>query len=244
MAHVPCGVSLNLAFEPSTELKLGSIYTRGSRLDMDTNSVDPVQTPLNDLIDLVRQTALKEIAVDKFSGSPEGDDDGEIQIWSINLVYGELRAESVAHLLSIGLRAVLPDKREQARNAGAGTLMPRFLDLGSGEGIPCLTAAMRFANRLARICGIELLPRLHRVAKKHHALLYELLKEGGPLSHAALAPGDNLEDSRNALARVELICGSFLAEPSPPGNGTANLDDLTCYNWPSCFDIVLCNGTW
>lgn len=221
-------------------------------------------SPLNAIFDLVRQAAVAAAPPKTASASGEGDDGGELQIWSINLVYGELQPVSVAQLLEAALAALLPDKRRGATPRAT----PALIDLGSGEGVPCLTAAIRFGDRVGRICGIELIPRLHRAALAHLTAMQTLLASGSPAVEAAIAPGDGLDAAFRAVARIELLCDSFLASIPPAASGTACLSaagsgsdsdatgpgaaaaaaapaaDNPPSEWPTLFDIVFCNGTW
>lgn len=174
-----------------------------------------VETPLSLLLDQVRRSAVVEAPPPR--PSADGDDAGEMEIWSINLVYGELQPDAVSQLFEKALAALIPDRRRGANPRP----LPSFLDLGSGEGVPCLTAALCFNRQFGRICGIELLPRLHRVALGHRKALLKLLNDGTGIVDSIVPDADRMQAALDSIARVELICGSFLAEPAavsgPPG---------------------------
>jgi len=77
------------------------------------------------------------------------------------LVYGELDVRSVARIL-------------EAADTVAGD---RFLDIGSGDGIPTLAAALLFPREL-RVCrGIEVVPALAERAMDHAERLRTRLQE-------------------------------------------------------------------
>jgi hypothetical protein len=180
---------------------------------------------LASLFDVVRRTAGSTARVAVADAASSNSDGGDFEIWSVNLVYGELTPDAVARLLEEGLSHIAPDKR--LRGAEPRPL-PSFIDLGSGEGVPCLVAALRFGDKLHRICGIELLPRLHRVALSHQSAMLGMLPESGDAgAHAT---------TRSAVAAVQFVRGSFLE------NDDAD-SDAVCREWHSQFDVVLCNGT-
>lgn len=192
----------------------------------------PAEPSFNALFDRVREEAAVPAPVpaaappSAAAPAPDctGDDGGEVEVWSINLVYGELLPDAVSQLLDSALAALLPDRRRSALPRAA----PAFIDLGSGEGIPCLVAATRFGSRLGRICGIEFIPRLHRAAERHRALVQRLLEHADPAIASAVAPGDGMEAALGAVTRIELICDSFLADPAPlaTGSGSASSASL------------------
>lgn len=88
------------------------------------------------------------------------EDKNAFQCWSMNFVYGELLPRSVVDLLSFA-------------HAHCQTATPlnqrRFMDLGSGEGIPTIVAATHCG--FYKSYGIELLPKLHRKAVKYLRIL-------------------------------------------------------------------------
>ena len=137
-------------------------------------------SPLDTLISDVRKGV---------ASLPQPDGDGEMEIWSINLVYGELLGHSVEILLGHALRACTT----AAGIRGSGLT---FVDLGSGEGWPSIVAALTQPAAWARIDGVELVPRLHRVATSH-------------LSAVAAQPHG--EPVAAALGLVRYFCDDMLA---------------------------------
>jgi hypothetical protein len=87
---------------------------------------------------------------------PLTDDEASAEGWSLHTVYGELCPRSVAALLSIAVSACTSSTTNKSNLT--------FVDLGSGEGIPALLARSLFPTNFALARGVELLPRVHRVA--------------------------------------------------------------------------------
>lgn len=156
------------------------------------------------------------------------------------LVYGELDVRSVATLLeAVGVRE--------------GDV---FVDIGSGAGLPTLTAALLYPLAL-RVCrGIEIVPHHVERARQHARRLHELLtRDGGPAVapvafvqgdiHAADgAPREALVDCTLALCfattwshgadRRELPrLSAALAETMPPGARVVVIDGrlLPAHGW-------------
>jgi len=154
-------------------------------------------------------------------------------IWSVDLVYGELQPHSVAALLDVALPLVetartrskappSPDAPTTAptppteEQAGPAPLLA-FLDLGSGEGVPCIVAAASHPHAWRRLLGVELVPRLATLAGAHLA------------AAVAAAPTPAAAD---ALRRVAFTTGDMLAPP-PEDDWFASADvvfaNATCY---------------
>ena len=131
------------------------------------------------------------------------DDAAEHTIWDMSLVYGELTPHGFLSLLSSALL--------HCRSRAVGALT--FLDLGSGEGAPTLLAAAAYPAHWCALRGIELVPRLHRLALRHLAELS---------SDPAMA------DAQAAFSRISFECDDMLRTDS---------------TWPSEADVVFINGT-
>ena len=103
------------------------------------------------------------------------------------LVYGELDVRSVARIL-------------EAAKVEEGD---RFLDIGSGEGLPVMAAALLYPDRF-RICrGIEVVPALAARAEEHLRRL-EKKVAAGPLEAAPieLLQGDVYQATRGPRSAV------------------------------------------
>lgn len=142
------------------------------------------------------------------------DDGGELMIWSVNLVYGELLAHSVVALIGLALGAVQTVRVVQSGSPPADGGACTFVDLGSGEGLPPCAAAAAYPRAWRALMGIELVPRLHRLALAHRAALLEDVAGRG--------------DVAAALDRVSFVCDDMLA----PG-----------ITWPDEADVAFLNGT-
>ena len=168
-----------------------------------------------------RVKAAGNVAVPQIKGAPKDDDDlndnGEMMVWSCNLVYGELLTHSVVKLVDLALSAV-----DTARLQKSDTSQPRtsqratFIDLGSGEGAPVCIAAAAFPRAWSRLTGIELVPRLHRLAEAHHAGLMEDAAVAGHI------------DVIKVLERANFECDDMLKKG---------------VSWPGETDVVFLNGT-
>jgi hypothetical protein len=181
----------------------------------------PSDFPIADALAAVRQrvkAAGPPPPAPKPAGSAAGPDDdlnddgGELMIWSVNLVYGELLAHSVVTLVGLALGAVQTARAAAADGGGACT----FVDLGSGEGLPPCAAAAAYPHAWRALTGIELVPRLHRLALAHRAALLEDAAAAGRADVTA------------ALDRVSFVCDDMLA----PG-----------ITWPAEADVAFLNGT-
>lgn len=171
------------------------------------------------------------------AGAADADDEsdsGELMIWSINLVYGELLVPSVVALVGEALRAVRTARLEADAAAGAASSWrAAFVDLGSGEGAPALAAAAAYPRAWRSLLGIELVPRLHRLACAHRdglaarAAARAVARTAGGGAGAAAAD-DDAADVAAALARVRFVCDDMLR----PG-----------LSWPADADVVFVNGT-
>lgn len=151
---------------------------------------------------------------------PPVKEEEELQVWSIALVYGELAPATVARVLRIALDLC----------TAAGT-QRRFVDLGSGEGVPCVVAAALFPE-VTSVHGIELVPRLHRKAAAHvaaaHAVLAALARSDAPGADAerAAAGFASRDAAAAAAARMGVVgdsgeggvapCGEDGGSSSPP----------------------------
>lgn len=124
------------------------------------------------------------------------------------LVYGELDVKTVATVLS-------------AAGVCSGD---RFVDIGSGEGLPTLAAALLYPTRLAVSRGVEIVPRLVERSHHHHARLREWL------SH----------HPDHACAPVELLVGDVFAAPETPVAVDAVLGESTL---ALCFATTWADGT-
>lgn len=148
----------------------------------------------------------------------------ECEGWSIATVYGELVPHSVASLLALAL-----DGCTSAPAHGA-----LFVDLGSGEGVPCLVARTLFTARIARARGVELLPRVHRVAVRLREATRLTVREYAVAEDAAewaLCAADAWKLAEpGAEGGIELLCDDFL-----DGSAAAT-------SWPEA-DVVFFNGT-
>ena len=127
--------------------------------------------------------------------------DSSFAIWSPSLTYGELLPCSLASALARGVELLPPPLR-----GGGGA---RFLDLGSGEGVPCVLAAALFPV-FAAVRGVELLPRLHAAAERHRACAAAALLPGGPAAaervrRVELRCADMMEGLEAALAGADVV---------------------------------------
>lgn len=120
-------------------------------------------------------------------------DDGELDIWSVNLVYGELLVPSVVDLVGAALS-------HYCGSGSATNCELVFVDLGSGEGAPPLAAAASFPLAWKALKGIELVPRLHRLALAHRS---GMIDETGRLGRADIVA---------ALGRVSFECDDMLKD--------------------------------
>lgn len=183
------------------------------------------------------------------------------ECFSLHLVYGELTPEGFRGVLGAALRhfvayhtkkpadsIALDDPYLTGRRASKGLT---FVDLGSGEGVPPIVAALTgvfgppegsaspATASLEAACGsvgIELVPRLHKRALDNlTAAKAQLTAEGDATSAAT-------------LQHVHLICGDFIEGcPSSPRSAAASSvaaseADPTRYDWRGA-DIVFLNGT-
>jgi hypothetical protein len=118
-------------------------------------------------IDSVRASAAS--GEDGVSFQKEVATEKENEGWSMNLVYGEMRPAAVAALLEGGL-SLCTRSQGGAKGAGAGAGAPAgspssspsptaptrsryIVDLGSGEGVPCLVSALWLASRQEAVAG-------------------------------------------------------------------------------------------
>lgn len=113
------------------------------------------------------------------------------------LVYGELDVRSVARVL-------------EAANVEVGD---RFLDIGSGDGVPTLAAAQLFARELEICRGIEVVPALAARATEHAERLRAWLRANPSVAAApiALSEGDIYadDDAIRALLRETSLALCF-----------------------------------
>ena len=131
-------------------------------------------------------------------------EDAPYQTWSLSLVYGELEPASVVHVL----------QQAVAHCRVSGPLS--FADVGSGEGFPCLLAAS-FFPRFERVCGVELVPRLHRTAQRHVSLAADVLGQGELFSGCASASAGAALSESDASGTADAATSSGAAAiPSPP----------------------------
>ena len=189
------------------------------------------------------------------------DDEKAAEGWSLHTVYGELCPRSVAALFSIALSSCT-----SGSSSSHGGLT--FVDLGSGEGVPALVARGLFSDRFGLARGVELLPRVHRVACALAAAAREALKEEA--AKEEVAETDNA-DTTYASNTVNLFSRNLRAwtcdGAAPPptvdewreatvagaardtGAGLQLLcDDFLdgspeAAGWPKSADIVFFNGT-
>ncbi len=147
------------------------------------------------------------------------------QMWDIGLVYGELQPRGMLAML----RAVLPlcpllaPSADESGGAGAASASS-FWDLGSGEGVPCLLAAL-CTGVFQSVVGVELLPKLDWLARRHLMSAQALLGGGASPPLSSWASEGDAAALAARLAVVDLQCGDFLVA-----------------DW-SAAAIVFCNGT-
>ena len=164
--------------------------------DANAYAVDDV----DDVVKMIRESVAKDIAA-----KPKASGDSEMEIWSINLVYGELKPHALVSLL----RQALDACGTVAAKSG-GPLA--YIDLGSGEGFPSIVAALAFPQTpWSRIDGIELIPRLHRLAEAH--------RDAAIARHLASADGAL---QLLALSKVRYYCGDMLAQQQLEDDSTAS----------------------
>jgi SAM-dependent methyltransferase len=138
--------------------------------------------------------------------------------WAASLTYGELIPAEAAAAVRRGLSLL-------SRTPPGGAA---FVDLGSGEGWPCLIAAALFPAAFRDVRGVELVPQLVAAAERHRALAAAALPAG---SAAAASVGgvkfecaDLLEGLEGTLASADLVF--FL--------GTCFEDDVLAPLWRAC----------
>jgi peroxiredoxin len=107
--------------------------------------------------------------------------------WDVSHTYGELLPDATAAALRRALSLLPP---------GGGFT---FLDLGSGEGVPVVLASALFPE-FRRVCGVELLPRLHTVAERHVAQL-----TAAAAARVTLRCGDMMEGLEGDLANADVV---------------------------------------
>ena len=159
-------------------------------------------------------------------------------VWDVNLIYGELGVVAIKDVLTTALSSWLPSERSKtfAGSSAAATassdsgttpsyLLPHaepqrrglcLVDLGSGEGIPLVVAALCFPQEWARCLGVEIVAKHVEKAQRHTAA-------------AAAVPGIS-EEVRASLRLIEFYCGDFLTPPSDN-------------DWFAAADIVFLNAT-
>lgn len=146
------------------------------------------------------------------------------------LAYGETAIESVWRILrgvdlsvftctcSGDTSAAAAPERERCAICGRRRVGAHILDLGSGIGnvvvaFALLAAAGEARGQVARVEGVELLPRLHAVAEAAVRTLlaqdFEIQPPARPLPlplpHCAVRCGDLMTDGENALADADLV---------------------------------------
>lgn len=104
------------------------------------------------------------------------------------LVYGELDVRSVARVL-------------EAANVEEGD---RFLDIGSGDGVPALAAALLFARELEICRGIEVVPALAARATEHADRLRAWLQANPEVSAAPIELSEGDIYAEDAALRATL----------------------------------------
>jgi hypothetical protein len=201
--------------------------------------------PLDAWVESIRKAA---------SVVPQEED--EMQIWSMDLVYGELLASSIVSMLHFALAHCRTLTAPSAR---------QFVDLGSGEGVPCIVAALM---GFARSEGIELVPRLNRRGRLHVQYATELLPVLPPLAgvpdlppstatppSASSSPQGKAAASTSEGASPPTSPADSATAPAAASTAPAPVDcvsDLSCVSlevgdflesdW-SPADVVFCNGT-
>lgn len=134
-------------------------------------------------LDAVFDAARREAAVLTAAQETVERVDDSFQVFSVDLVYGELTPAGMQAVLDKAVETLASEVRKSADIV--------FADLGSGEGVPPLVAALD--GRFSVCMGVELVPRLHRTAVR--------------LAHALQATS-----ARNAAGTVTVLlqCSSFL----------------------------------
>lgn len=198
---------------PSSSAKVQSPMTRpelGFTLD------DDASTAVDGFVENIRADvkSIPEAAANDRDAS-EG--------WSMSLVYGELSSHSALTLIANGFRLCASARGQKS-----------LVDLGSGEGMPCIVAAL-FTDFI-HAEGIELVTRLHRKAELHLTAARRLASSttvaealARATSSSSAVAGSSSESRRAMdparLDRVTLRIGDFLKD-----------------DW-SHHDVVFCNAT-
>jgi hypothetical protein len=151
------------------------------------------------------------------------------------LIYGEVDFDSFQRILEValtGLRPSSPPVHADAAVAGAvaaraGKL--KFVDLGSGTGKACLWAAL--TTPVSHVMGIEVVEGLHLQALELYKRFCELNHHAGV--HEATSQGETAAGTAplldGASCRVELVCGSFLADVHEWSDSDIAFANSTCF---------------
>lgn len=201
----------------------------------------------------------------------EGEIADEVIGWDINFVYGELTPRGMQEVLRACLDAcgvIPPEAPSLEADTALGSDSPgspgpapgpsrkqakqvppaSFWDLGSGEGVPVLVAALCFGHLFRGGCvGAELLAKLDRLAHRHLLTARALLL--GRTSHGG-EDGLGTEEVRPTLRAEVPPLEGWACEDSPSTLAERCLslvdlrvaDFLQAEGWEGAA-VVFCNGT-